>query len=735
MFLYPTSIGGSLVLIFAWVCTAWQGNLRVGAILRDHRLKAECHHQPRVSALKMHRCVDNIDVMDQKLTIIPDLFDCTARLVPNQRMVIDPIHGESVELSYSQFSVLANAGAISLQELGLKANDCVSMFSENSYKWLVMDQAVMKVGAHNSVRGASAPLDELDYIYENSGSKGLVVENVRLLEDMAKSSAWKNKPKFIIVLFAEKSDGRGVDIQKALGPKFEGVDILTYEEFIVLGEKENFHAPKGINGDSTATILYTSGTTSKPKGVVLTHNNLLHQVKYNTFSTTNPKKWNPSVGDTVVSILPCWHIYERTSEYYCFARGAQQVYSNLRNFKSDLVQWKPHYLFAVPRLFETIYKGVKSKFKKESAVKRKLLAAFTSLSMLFKQVQAIATNKTVYAGNPSRILNPLKRLVSAYYTLVLWPWHKLADLLAWSKVRSNLGGRLKVATSGGSLLPLHIEKFFQMIGINIIVGFGLTESSPIILSRHVEHNVIGSVGVPGVETDVKVVDVQSGRECPPGEIGLLKARGPSILTQYKNNPAATAAAIDTDGYFDTGDLARVNTATGDIVITGRAKDTIVLSNGENVPPQPIEDRITGSGDLIDQAMLVGQDHAFLASVVVLSPAGLRARGLVSEEEGKLLEATVGATPMTTGPAGDVKILKDAGERLAVDARVVTEVLGELAKANEGTSRAWETVGSAIITLEPFSVVNGQLTQTLKVKRDVVSRRYAADVDKVYSGRK
>ena len=343
----------------------------------------------------------------------------------------------------------------------------------------------------------------------------------------------------------------------------------------------------------------------------------------------------------------------------------------------------------------------------------------------------VATNKQVYDSQPNPILNPIKRLLAALARILLLPFFKVADILAWSKVRANLGGRLKVATSGGSLLPLHIEKFFQMIGINVIVGFGLTESSPIILSRFVESNVIGSVGKPGVSTTVKVADVENGNELPHGQVGVLKAKGPSIFTRYNKDPQATAVAIDSEGFFDTGDLARVNTATGDYVITGREKDTIVLSNGENVPPQPIEDRITGSGDLIDQAMLVGQDKGFLVAIVVLNPAGLAARGLVSETEGKILEAIVGPTPMTTGPAGEIEDLRTARRKLAANDKVKAAVMAELNKANEGTIRGWERVGKAIITLEPFSVVNGQLTQTLKVKRDRVASRYEEDVTDAY----
>lgn len=682
-------------------------------------------------------CVENIDAKAAGYQIIPDLFDVSAEKIPNSRMLVDKIHGDSVELSYSQFSDLAKAGAVSMQSLGLKKGDCVSIFAENSYRWLVLDQSVMKAGGHNSVRGAGAPLEELNYIYDNSKSTGLVVENIDLLKRMSESADWHVKPKFVIVLWDDKKGdaasaaGRGNEIAGTLGDKFSGVNIITYEEFILAGEKDQYRPVSGVNKDSTATILYTSGTTSKPKGVVLSHGNLLHQVQHNTFSLTNPEKWNPVVGDTVVSILPCWHIYERTSEYYCFARGVQQVYSNLGNFKSDLAHWKPHFLFAVPRLFETIHKGAQKNFRSQSSGKQRLIGAFTAISVLFKRAASMAMNKAL---NPKGTNNPVKRFAAAIMGMLLFPFFKLADLLVWKKVREGLGGRLKVATSGGSLLPMHIESFFRMIGLNIIVGYGLTESSPIICSRMVEDNVVGSVGSPGTDTYVKVVDPEDhSKERGLGEVGLLKARGPSIFKQYNANTAATAAAIDSDGYFDTGDLGRKDAATGKFVITGRSKDTIVLSNGENVPPQPIEDRLTGvEGGVVEQAMLVGQDETFLTAVAVLNPASLASRGLISHEWAAELEACVGATPLTTGPVGPLSTLLAASEKLRKDPKVMAAVAADIEATNVGTERPWEKVGKAIVTLEYFSVANSQLTQTLKVKRDVVTSAYADLVSAVYS---
>jgi len=717
-------------------------------------LSSSFHVSPRMSARSSKAATlymgSRIDVKSKNWLVLPDIWDTLAAEVPDRCMLVDPVHGDRVDVTYSQARDLIRQGAGAMQQLGVKPGDCVSIFAENSHRWLIADQAIMKTGACDAVRGALAPVDELQYIYENSHSVGLVVESPVLLQQLwadgvsgLKSLSSPNGPKFIIVLYppASTSSGSnggssnsvmtGAEIAKTIPNLPSTCKVLNYDEWMALNSQSFVSGQGGFtpvprDNKATATLVYTSGTTSKPKGVMLRHSNILHQVVFNTFSKTRGNYYDPSVGDVLLSILPCWHIYERTAEYYCLARGVQMVYSNLRNFKSDLVTWKPHFLFAVPRLFENIHKGIVSNLRQQSESKKRLIAILTAITQLYVRSRRTFFNLLVRNTKP----NIFQRLSAGLAALLLFPLHLIGDKLIWGKIRQNLGGRMKVMASGGSILPLHIESFFDMVGLNIIVGYGLTESSPIITNRFVEHNIMGTVGLPFDKTSIKIVDPITKKEVPRGQSGVLLAKGPSIMGGYNRDAAATAKAIDTEGYFDTGDRARLNMATNDYIITGREKDTIVLSNGENVEPQPLEDLLVSKSALIDQTLLVGQDKRFLTALIVVNAQELARRGLVTPEKGKLLESIIGQAPTTMGPVGDINVLRRESELLDEDANIRRAFTAELDQIT-GNRRPWERVSSFKLLLEPFSVANGQLTQTLKLKRATVSSYYESQVATIY----
>ena len=211
------------------------------------------------------------------------------------------------------------------------------------------------------------------------------------------------------------------------------------------------------------------------------------------------------------------------------------------------------------------------------------------------------------------------------------------------------------------------------------------------------------------------------------------ARGPAITSGYHDDIDATKQAFDVEGYFNTGDLAQENLLTGDVMITGRSKDTIVLSNGENIAPQPIEDSLTAH-DLIDQAMLVGQDEKYLTALLVLNPRALIEAKLIDEETGLLWEKSIGATPMTTGPVGDIETLREQGKALNANKQITTALLSICSQAHteSGNQKGYERVSQVILRLEPFCVPNDELTQTLKIKRNVVMEHMKRQIRDVYS---
>ncbi|HCF27926.1 MAG TPA: long-chain fatty acid--CoA ligase, partial [Cyanobacteria bacterium UBA11049] len=354
--------------------------------------------------------------------------------------------------------------------------------------------------------------------------------------------------------------------------------------------------PVTQNWEKLATLMYTSGTSGKPKGVMLSHGNLLHQV------TTFGVVLQPQVGDRILSILPVWHCYERSVEYFLLSQGCTQIYTNIRHVKADLKTFKPNYMVGVPRLWESIYEGVQKQFREQPAKKQRLINSLLATSQLYIEARRIAQGLALNNLHPSLP----ERVSAGIKAAALAPIHNLADRLVYKQVREATGGQVKYLISGGGSLAMHLDNFFEIVGVEILGGYGLTETSPVTNVRRPNRNLRGSSGLPMPATEIKIVDPETRQPLPAMQRGLVLVRGPQVMQGYYQNSEATAKAIDANGWFNTGDLGWV-TPENDLVLTGRAKDTIVLTNGENIEPQPIEDACLRS-PYIDQIMLVGQDR-------------------------------------------------------------------------------------------------------------------------------
>jgi long-chain acyl-CoA synthetase len=590
--------------------------------------------------------------------VIPDIWASLESIIPHQIMLVDNIHNGNTNLTYAEANRYVLSGATSMQSLGMAPGDCTAIFAENSIRWFLFEQAVMKAGGCSAVRGASAPVDELVHIFQNSESTGLAVESPDLLFKLFGSNgvgfgAKGCIPKYVIVLYPGRSD-TGSGLSQAVA-ETSGVmpPIYTFLEWQSLGASAEF-SPVMRNESSTATLVYTSGTTSMPKGVILRHSNIMHQVKMNTFSLSkDSNSIDPSIGETFVSILPCWHIFERTAEYYVLSKGVQLVYSNLKNFKNDLITWRPHLLIAVPRVLEMLQKGINQQILRQSRAKQRLIAVATALSTMYKKAVRSARNLNLGSAKP----NAMVRLLNTFIAVLLWPFYKIVDRVVWKKIRNGLGGRIKLLVSGGASLPMSTEIFFDTIGMRILAGYGLTETSPVLSSRVAEQNVLGSVGHPLTGTECRIVDPETKEPVAKGESGVLLVRSPSVMAGYMRSESATSEAIDADGFFSTGDLVKFDRATDMLVVTGRSKDTIVLANGENVVPGPIEESIVSTCSLIDQVMLVGQDQRFIGAICVLNIPALLKAGLVAAGEAAVVQDILGPSAATSGPRGDVTSLR------------------------------------------------------------------------------
>ncbi|HEY9645971.1 MAG TPA: AMP-binding protein, partial [Chroococcidiopsis sp.] len=294
--------------------------------------------------------------------------------------------------------------------------------------------------------------------------------------------------------------------------------------------------------------------------------------------------------------------------------------------------------------------------------------------------------------------------------IALAPLHALGDRLIYQQIRAGLGGKINFVVSGGGSIADHLEDFFEIVGIDILGGYGLTETAPITNVRRPERNLRGSDGQPLPDTEIRIVDPDSRTPLPVGKQGLVLIRGPQVMQGYFKNPQATAKAIDPEGWFDSGDLGVV-TAFDDLIITGRAKDTIVLTNGENIEPQPIEDVCLRSA-YIDQIMLVGQDQRSLGALIVPNVDALNQWA-----------AAQGLSIQTADGSID-------GQNKAIQDLMRQELTREV--KNRPGYRADDRIGPFRLLSEPFTIENGLLTQTLKIRRAVVMDRYRGMIDEMFA---
>jgi long-chain acyl-CoA synthetase len=689
-------------------------------------------------------------------TSVPCIWETFAEAYGDIVALIDehnPLH-EPIRWTYATVYDEVRAFAAGLRHHGstkLQPGDKVALFSENSARWLIADQSIMWNAAVTAVRGTAAPVEELAYIMEHSNAVGLVVDSLSVLDKLIRSERAAryliSHIRFIVILWRGQN-ALPADVQAVA----TSVPIYTYEDIVATGrqlvqtavertssaateeelaDQALWHPVAGT--ETLATLVYTSGTTGQPKGAMLCHRNLLHQIYCNSFS----RSWRPfrpsqdaSAGEVMVNILPCWHIFERIGELYACSRGVTMVYSKLLHFKEDLSRHRPHLIVGVPRLYESIYQGIKSQVMKQRRLRKMLIFGLLAVSLRFVRWRRIRD-----AALFDRYVPVWERLGAAIMVMLLWPLHLFAHLIAWRRLRqAALGGRVRTLVSGGGSLAMFLEDFFEAIGVFLIVGYGLTETSPVLANRVREHNVRGTTGLAVPGTDLKIVDPETRQVVLAGQTGILYARGEQVFQGYYRDPEATARVFDSEGFFDTGDLGVFSPYTGDLVITGRLKDIIVLSNGENVEPTPIEDTILSS-EYVDQVMLVGQDQRSLGALIVPNVEALEANGLLSAEQRQHIQflQRQRANAAATETAALDEALAHEAMNLEKDPRLHAALQKELTARVESRKNFLpiERVSRFRILLSPFTVDDGTLTQTLKVRRNVVSARYAALIQSMY----
>ena len=627
---------------------------------------------PEQQALQRHSHVQSLDSID---AVWPWLADHHGAV-----MAVDAPHAAHPErFSFGELAQRIASAALAFRRAGVENGDVVALFAENSPRWLVADQGLMRAGAADAVRGAAAPVEELRYILDDCRATALVVQNAALWERLALTQQQRSSLRFVLQLEGEPADG-----------------VVGWDAFLQSAAGQPALTPSH-GRHQLATVLYTSGTTGQPKGVPLTHANLLHQMHSLACVAY------PAPGAPVLSVLPIWHAYERSASYYFLSCACTQTYTTIKQLKKDLPRVQPIAMATVPRLWEAIQAGFEDVLKTFPPSRQRLLRA--ALANSAAQRQALRRARGLLLEPESMLM----RAQGAASAALRWPLHALASALIWPKLRRQLsGGQLAYPISGGGAIAPHIDAFFEAVGIELLVGYGLTETSPVISCRRPWRNIRGSSGLPMPGTEFRIVDPESGAALGFRQRGRVLVRGPQVMGGYLGKPEATAKVLDAEGWFDTGDLGML-LPDGTVALTGRAKDTIVLSSGENIEPGPLEEALVAS-PLIEQVMLVGQDQRQLGALIVPRPEAIQAW---AKGQGVEAAADLGGSP------GNPALL-----------RLLMRECNRLLKQRSG-ARADERL-AGVVLVEPFSIDNGLLTQTLKQRRDRISARDADLIDGLYS---
>jgi long-chain acyl-CoA synthetase len=563
------------------------------------------------------------------------------------------LEGHTVQGTAAFFAATAGL-AVGLEKLGVGRGDRVMLLTDNRPEWHMVDLATVDLGAADvPVYGTLTP-SQIAYQVKDSGSSVAVAENA---EQMGK---------FLEIRGECPSLGHLIQIE---GPCVDGV--LSLAEVIdsgTNGDSEDlfWQRAEKVAAEDLLTLIYTSGTTGQPKGVTLTHENLVQ----NVLPSAERALIDPD--DFCLEFLPLCHVFERMLGYLYMYRGVTKAYCSVYHVGDLLTTIRPTVFASVPRIYEKVYDKVMDAVSTSSGLRRGLFN------------WALETGRR---ATPDVIEG--RRATGLGFAL--------ADKLVLSKVRERLGGRLRFCVSGGAPLPLFINEFFHAIGIRILEGYGLTETSPVIAVNGIAPGMtrLGTVGKAISNVEARVADD-----------GELCVRGPSIMKGYWNLPEKTAEVFDRDGFFLTGDIAEID-GDGFIRITDRKKDIIVTAGGKNIAPQPIEAELKRS-PLVDNAVIIGDRRPYL--VVLLSP---NAEGLEKWAES---EGVAGASI----------------EELTAHPRVLEAFAAVVASTNAGLA-SYEQIKKHRVLPLMLSIDDGTLTPTLKVKRRVVEQQYSDLIESMYRG--
>jgi long-chain acyl-CoA synthetase len=566
--------------------------------------------------------------------------------------------GQYQDISWEKAGRTVKDFALGLLELGIEHEDRVALLSENRPEWAFADLGILSIGAVNVPIYATNTPSQVQYIVNDSASRILIVSTEQQLEKALE--ARPNCPSLEKIVVFD-------DIGKTDYPM-----VASFKEICESGassDKEELFSRRmeEVEPQHLASIIYTSGTTGDPKGVMLIHDNFLSNCR-------SVKQILPILEDDIcLSFLPLSHSFERLAGYYTpMYIGSTIAYAeSVDAVRENLQEVKPTFMASVPRIYEKFHAAVLDNVATSSAVKRRI----------FDWAFSVGREMSGYtvAGEDA--------------PLMLRQKYKLANAMVFKKIKQNVGGRLKYFVSGGAPLAREINEFFHALGVTILEGYGLTETSPVLTTNTPEHFRFGTVGRPIPDVTIKIA-----------EDGEILAKGPNVMIGYFNKPVETAEALGADGFFHTGDIGHLD-EDGFLKITDRKKDIIVTAGGKNVAPQNIENTLK-TDPWIANAMVYGDKRKFLSALIVPDFEKLEQ---FAEEEG---------------------IAYDSLPDLVKHDRIINLMNERVAAINSGLAR-YETIKKFAVLDKDFTLTAGEITPTLKIKRKVVLERYQDILDSFY----
>ena len=596
---------------------------------------------------------------------------------------------QEFEVTYEKFFEDVLLLSRELRAKKITKNSKVMFVCDNRYGWIVTDFAIASLGAISIPRGSDTTTKELEYIMRHSKCEYLIVENESVYEEhkeMLKSLDLKS----IFILEAH-------NIHTFFDNTYSYQDLLKdkkiykndIEEFKKLGDS--------LDENDTFTLIYTSGTTGVPKGVILTHKNIMYNVR------ELPEIIALSSDDIWVSILPSWHIFERAVEYLSVSVGCRTIYSSIKTFANDLETYKPTLVATVPRLWESMYTKINSKLKKEDPKKYKIFLKLVDISAAYNHNLRVIKDELPLFEKRNFISTCIDKSKAYFKLFFLY----LPNILAKKKlkaVQEKFGGRLRLAISGGGSLPDFIDSWIDAVGIRIVNAYGMTECAPAIAGRALNCNTFSTLGLPIKDTDLKIID-EKGDELKHGKVGEIIIKGEQITPGYYDNDEENKKAFTEDGYFKTGDLGKL-TLRGELVITGRSKEIIVLANGENIDPSKIESAISKLPFITD-AILVGQDKKGLGMLIV--PDLEELSDYVSKKFNEVIN--------------DV-------QTLFADKKISNEIKNDMNKIlnTKNGFKSFEKLQNIHLLEDEFKV-GDELTNTMKKKRHIIEKKYKKLIDR------